>query len=103
VGAQTSSGSTDSAGQLRAQLTQLKRQLDAVKKDDKIDCKTKDSETQSIERSMTQIQQQLDARVQQQQKAAVSPVSSSSQTATDTAAPSATPAKNGNALVDCYV
>jgi capsule polysaccharide export protein KpsE/RkpR len=103
VGAQTSSGSTDSVGRMRSQLAQLKRQLDAVKNDDKIDCKTKDAEMQSIERSMTQIQQQMSARAQQQQKAATSAAPNRSAPPSGATDSQAAWTKKSGALVDTYV
>jgi uncharacterized protein involved in exopolysaccharide biosynthesis len=103
VGAQTSSGSTGSPGQLRSQLTQLRRQLEAVKNDDKIDCKTKDAEMQSLQAAIAAIEQQISARSAQAQKTTTTSTATQNDKAAHAADPSATRSKRSGALVDLYV
>lgn len=56
------SGGKDSVPQLNAKIAQMKEKLDAVKKDPKTDCKTKDWQMQSLQRQIAQTQQQVAAQ-----------------------------------------
>jgi uncharacterized phage infection (PIP) family protein YhgE len=49
--------SHDAVTQLRAKIAQMKEKLEAVKKDPKTDCKTKDWQMQSLQRAIAQTQQ----------------------------------------------
>jgi hypothetical protein len=58
---------------------------------------------QSLERAMTQVQQQLSARSAQSHNATTSTASKPNDSASSAADPSAVGPKRSGALVDCYV
>lgn len=55
-------GDRSSVSQLRERITAMKAELAAVKKDPKTDCKTKDWQMQSLQRSIDALQNQVSAR-----------------------------------------